>query len=251
MSQGTQSIDRAAQVLVHVVETDEAADGRRALDAPRASEEHDLAPRRCARAAGAHPARRRRAAQLMPGRCCCGTPAARRGTPSSSSSPRRRSTGSRRRAARRSTSASPSLDAVELLDQRDSRHFLGSTNWVGRACPRARLGDRQGLLRVRRPAGARPGRSSRSPRARSPTAPSSAATSTRIRARGYATAVDELEPGLWAVARSGARRVRRRRRRAQRLGPDRPAARRAARRARPPPRRDEALTLSPASATTT
>ena len=37
-----------------------AADGRRALDAPRASEEHGIPPRRCARAAGPDPARRRR-----------------------------------------------------------------------------------------------------------------------------------------------------------------------------------------------
>ena len=95
----------------------------------------------------------------------------------------------------------PSLGAVELLDQRDSRHFLGSTNWVGRRVPAhgSALGKvfyafgalpvPSGPLEPLAPRTSRAGR----PRAR------------RGAGQGYATAVEELEPGLWA-ARSRATR---------------------------------------------
>jgi IclR family transcriptional regulator, acetate operon repressor len=91
----------------------------------------------------------------------------------------------------------PSLGAVELLDQRDSRHFLGSTNWVGRRVP----AHGSALGKVFYAFDALP----------VPTGPlEPLAPRTRpaadelgleeVRARGYATAVEELEPGLWAVA---------------------------------------------------
>lgn len=89
--------------------------------------------------------------------------------------------------------------AVEQLDQRDSRHILGSTNWVGRSVPPhgSALGKvfyAYGTL----------------PLPREPLEPLAPRTITEpqalerdletVRARGYATAVEELEPGLWAVA---------------------------------------------------
>jgi DNA-binding IclR family transcriptional regulator len=91
----------------------------------------------------------------------------------------------------------PDAGAVELLAQRDSRHYLGSTNWIGRHVPAhasvlGKIFYAFGSLEL-------------------PAEPferltDETATSARdlgleqIRARGYATAVDELEPGLWAVA---------------------------------------------------
>ena len=91
----------------------------------------------------------------------------------------------------------PTLGAVELLDQRDSRHFLGSPSWVGRRVP----AHGSALGKVFFAFDALP----------TPTGPLEAlAPQTRptaaelgleqARARGYATAVEELEPGLWAVA---------------------------------------------------
>ncbi len=89
--------------------------------------------------------------------------------------------------------------AVEMLDQRDSRHILGSTNWVGQRVPHhgsviGKVFLAGGSLQL--PDG--------------PLEPLAPGTITdpvelrrdleRTRARGYATAVDELEPGLWAVA---------------------------------------------------
>jgi len=91
----------------------------------------------------------------------------------------------------------PSLGAVELLDQRDSRHFLGSPNWVGRRVPAhgSALGKvfyAFGALPV--PAGSL-----------EPLAPHTVPTAEElaldeVRAKGYAIALEELEPGLWAVA---------------------------------------------------
>ncbi len=91
----------------------------------------------------------------------------------------------------------PSLGAVVLLDQRDSRHFLGSTNWVGRRVPAhgSALGKvfyASGALPVPtgplEPLGPRTSRSA------------DGLGLAEATARGYATAVEELEPGLWAVA---------------------------------------------------
>ena len=103
---------------------------------------------------------------------------------------------------------------------------------------------------LRRLPGARRGRSSGSPPDDHRSGRARRATSSVTRARGYATAVDELEPGLWAIAAPvfdaggtviAALCV---------SGPDRPPARRPARRARPT-RPREAATLSARSATTT
>jgi DNA-binding IclR family transcriptional regulator len=91
----------------------------------------------------------------------------------------------------------PSLGAVELLDQRDSRHFLGSTNWVGRRVP----AHGSALGKVFYAFDALPVPTGPleplAPRTR---AVPDALGLEEVRAQGYATAVEELEPGLWAVA---------------------------------------------------
>jgi IclR family transcriptional regulator, acetate operon repressor len=91
----------------------------------------------------------------------------------------------------------PTTDAVELVAQRDSRHYLGSTNWVGRRVPAhgSALGKvffAFGALRLP----AEPFETLADNTART----SADLRLDEIRARGYATALDELEPGLWAVA---------------------------------------------------
>jgi DNA-binding IclR family transcriptional regulator len=88
---------------------------------------------------------------------------------------------------------------VEQIAQEDSRHFLGGTNWVGRRVPHHCSANGKALLAF----GA----------ARLPDGDLERLTPKTIvdrrkletelkdvRARGYATAVDELEPGLSAVA---------------------------------------------------
>ena len=91
----------------------------------------------------------------------------------------------------------PSLGAVELLDQRDSRHFLGSPNWVGRRVP----AHGSALGKVFYAFGALPVPTG----SLEPLAPHTVPTAEElaldeVRAKGYAVAVEELEPGLWAVA---------------------------------------------------
>lgn len=203
---GTQSIDRAAQLLVHVLET----------DAPptvgELSSRTGLPKSTTSRLVGALERqglvqREALGGQLRPGAVLT-------------------------RYARRETGeaelvdvAAPSLDrlaaetgetvnlgipapaSVELLDQRDSRHFLGAQNWVGRRVPAhgSALGKvffAWGSL----PLPAEPYEQ---------LAPATAVGEEQlgldeIRGRGYATTVDELEPGLWAVAapvRDGSGRV--------------------------------------------
>ena len=196
MSTGTQSIDRAAQVLVHVLETSEpptvgALATRLGLPKSTASRLVGALERQglLQRDGGA--------GGLVPGAVL--------------QRYARRETGDAELvdlasdALDRLAEASgetinigvPSLGAVVLLDQRDSRHFLGSTNWVGRRVPAhgSALGKvfyAYGALPV--PAG--------------PLEPLAPRTSpdadglglAEVKARGYATAVEELEPGLWAVA---------------------------------------------------
>jgi IclR family transcriptional regulator, acetate operon repressor len=90
---------------------------------------------------------------------------------------------------------------AEMLDQRDSRHFIGSTNWVGRLVPsHASVVGKVFLAEGAVPVVAG---------ALEQVAPRTITDHEllrrdleRTRARGYATAVDELEPGLWAVAAS-------------------------------------------------
>jgi DNA-binding IclR family transcriptional regulator len=90
-------------------------------------------------------------------------------------------------------------DGVEHLAQRDSRYFLGSTNWVGRTVPFHAAANGKVLLAF----GA-----ARLPRGELERfTPQTITDRTKLEAEleevrrsGYATAVDELEPGLLAVA---------------------------------------------------
>jgi DNA-binding IclR family transcriptional regulator len=167
---GTQSIDRASQLLVHVVEED---------DAPTVGELAQLAGLPKSTTSRLVSALERQGlVQRDPGRGAISPgPVLLRYARRETSAPDlvELAADALDRLARASgetvnlgvaTSA-----AVEMLDQRDSRHILGSTNWVGQRVPRT-IVDLAALRRDLE----------------------------RTRARGYATAVDELEPGLWAVA---------------------------------------------------
>jgi IclR family acetate operon transcriptional repressor len=89
--------------------------------------------------------------------------------------------------------------AVEMLDQRDSRHILGSTNWVGQRVPHH--GSVIGKVFLANGALAVPAGPLEHLAPRTITDPAELRRDLeRVRARGYAIAVDELEPGLWAVA---------------------------------------------------
>jgi DNA-binding IclR family transcriptional regulator len=88
---------------------------------------------------------------------------------------------------------------VDQLDQRDSRHFIGSTNWVGRRVPHHCTALGKVFLAfgaARLPAGPLAKLAPRTIVDRR----ALARELDRVRAQGYATTVDELEPGLWAVA---------------------------------------------------
>jgi IclR family transcriptional regulator, acetate operon repressor len=83
--------------------------------------------------------------------------------------------------------AVPTPLGVEHLSQVDSRHFIGSTNWIGRRVPHATTAVGKvflafGAVRITAEHAA--------------LAPELAA----VRQRGYATAIGELEPGLAAMA---------------------------------------------------
>ena len=94
--------------------------------------------------------------------------------------------------------AVPAPDGVEQLAQRDSRHFLGSTNWIGRMVPyHASAVGKIFMAHGEAPV----------PRTLERLTPQTIVDRKRLvqaladaRASGYATAVEELEPGLWAVA---------------------------------------------------
>jgi IclR family transcriptional regulator, acetate operon repressor len=75
----------------------------------------------------------------------------------------------------------PTPLGVAHLAQEDTRHYVGGTNWVGRRVPYDVTANGRVLLAFARPL----------PDGRAAQA---------IRARGYATAVDELERGLAALA---------------------------------------------------
>lgn len=95
--------------------------------------------------------------------------------------------------------AVPGRRGVDHLAQQDSRHFIGGTNWVGRAAPLHCTANGKVLLAY----GA----------ARLPAGPLERLTQhtvvvpaeleaelAAVRTRGYATTLEELEPGLVAVA---------------------------------------------------
>ncbi len=88
---------------------------------------------------------------------------------------------------------------VEHLAQRDSRHFLGGTNWVGRRVPYHCTANGKVLLAfdaARLPAGELERLAPHTVVDRG----ALEAELEEVRRSGYATAVDELEPGLSAVA---------------------------------------------------
>jgi DNA-binding IclR family transcriptional regulator len=88
---------------------------------------------------------------------------------------------------------------VEHLAQRDSRHFVGGTNWVGRNVPFHASANGKVLAAVgaaRLPAGGLQALTAHTHTDRAALDDELAA----VRGRGYAVAVDELEPGLAAVA---------------------------------------------------
>ena len=196
MSQGTQSIDRAAQVLVHVLETEDpptvgGLSARLGLPKSTASRLVGALERQglIRRDGGG--------GQLVPGAVL--QRYARRETGDAELVERASEALDRLAQASGETIniGVPSLGAVELLDQRDSRHFLGSPNWVGRrvSAHGSALGKvfyAYGALPV--PVGPL-----------EPLAPHTVSSADElglddVRAHGYAIAVEELEPGLWAVA---------------------------------------------------
>jgi IclR family acetate operon transcriptional repressor len=88
---------------------------------------------------------------------------------------------------------------VEHLAQRDSRHFLGGTNWVGRRVPYHCSANGKVLLAFG--AARLPERElERLTRQTLVDRRALEAELAAVRDRGYAIAVDELEPGLSAVA---------------------------------------------------
>jgi IclR family acetate operon transcriptional repressor len=91
------------------------------------------------------------------------------------------------------------LGGVEHLLQRDSRHFLGGTNWVGRLVPFHCSANGKVLLAFGA-APMPPGPLERRTPRTIVTAARLADELETVRERGFATAVEELEPGLAAVA---------------------------------------------------
>lgn len=77
--------------------------------------------------------------------------------------------------------AVPGPDGVEHLAQEDTAHFVGTTDWVARRVPFEQAANGKVFLAYGLAA--------------KPTA-----ELTRVRARGYATSIDELELGLSALA---------------------------------------------------
>jgi IclR family transcriptional regulator, acetate operon repressor len=87
---------------------------------------------------------------------------------------------------------------VEQIAQEDSRHFLGGTNWVGRRVPYHASANGKVLLAFG--AAFLPEELERLTPHTVVERRALEAELAAIRERGYATAVDELEPGLSAVA---------------------------------------------------
>jgi IclR family acetate operon transcriptional repressor len=94
--------------------------------------------------------------------------------------------------------AVPGPLGAEHLDQRDSEHFVGVTNWVGRRVPHHVAAN--GKVFMAFDAVPVPGRLERFTSRTITDRAALEAELERVRARGYATAVDELELGLAAIA---------------------------------------------------
>jgi IclR family acetate operon transcriptional repressor len=95
--------------------------------------------------------------------------------------------------------AVPGRNGVDHLAQQDSRHFIGGTNWIGRTAPLHCTANGKVLLAfgaVRLPAG--PLERLTPQTIVDPVALERELAA--VRARGYATTLEELEPGLVAVA---------------------------------------------------
>jgi IclR family acetate operon transcriptional repressor len=88
---------------------------------------------------------------------------------------------------------------VDQLDQRDGRHFIGSTNWIGRQVPLHCTAQGKVFLAYGVAALAEAPLERHAPR--TIVEPEALARELEsVRVRGYASTLDELEPGLWAVA---------------------------------------------------
>jgi IclR family transcriptional regulator, acetate operon repressor len=173
---GTQAIDRAAELLVSVVESP------RALGVGELSEQSGLPKSTTSRLVGALERRglvqRAGDRRIAPGPVLLGF--AHRDTGASLAE--LAAPGLRALAELSGETINlgvPTPLGVEHLAQEDSRHFVGGTNWVGRRVPY----DLAANGKVLRAFGAaRP------------------AEGRAIRAKGYAVAIDELERGLAALA---------------------------------------------------
>jgi IclR family acetate operon transcriptional repressor len=95
--------------------------------------------------------------------------------------------------------AVPNSVGIEHLAQRDSRHFLGSTNWVGRKVPFHSTANGKVFLAYGAAKLPRGELAQLTPRTITDPA-ALAADLARVRARGLATTIEELEPGLVAIA---------------------------------------------------
>lgn len=195
---GTQSIDRAAQLLVHVVETAEPP------TVGELSERSGLPKSTTSRLVAALERqglvrREPEGGTLTPG------PVLRAYARREASGPDivALAAGALDRLARLSGETAnlglARLEGTEMLDQRDSRHFLGSTNWVGRQVPNH--GSVIGKVFLAEGSVPFPTDPLEQLAPCTLTDPVALRRDLELtRARGYATAVDELEPGLWAVA---------------------------------------------------
>jgi len=94
--------------------------------------------------------------------------------------------------------AVPGPLGAEHLDQRDSEHFIGVTNWVGRRVPHHVAAN--GKVFMAFGAAPIPRRLERFTERTIISRARLEGELERVRARGYATAVDELELGLAAMA---------------------------------------------------
>lgn len=92
----------------------------------------------------------------------------------------------------------PAYEAVEHLAQRDSRHYVGVGNWVGRRVPLHATAN--GKIFLAYAAVPVPAQLDRLASATITDRARLERELAEVRARGYATAVDELEDGLAAVA---------------------------------------------------